>query len=122
MFIKMLDTLFRLCYNENEFEVLFIFASDREQGFVRKRAEPERGGRGAKGEEVMPIVLAPLNQQLKIVRITADDKLKKRLESLGITVDGEITVLSSSGGSVVVKIKDGRIALDSNLSTKIFVA
>ena len=79
-------------------------------------------GRGAKGEEVMPIVLAPLNQQLKIVRITADDKLKKHLESLGITVDGEITVLSSSGGSVVVKIKDGRIALDSNLSTKIFVA
>ena len=77
---------------------------------------------GAKGEEVMPIVLAPLNQQLKIVRITADDKLKKHLESLGITVDGEITVLSSSGGSVVVKIKDGRIALDSNLSTKIFVA
>lgn len=73
-------------------------------------------------EKIMPIVLAPLNQQLKIVRITADDKLKKHLESLGITVDGEITVLSSSGGSVVVKIKDGRIALDSNLSTKIFVA
>ncbi len=46
----------------------------------------------------------------------------KSIESLGITVDGEITVLSSSGGSVVVKIKDGRIALDSNLSTKIFVA
>lgn len=77
---------------------------------------------GQKEKEVMPIVLAPLNQQLKIVRITADDKLKKHLESLGITVDGEITVLSSSGGSVVVKIKDGRIALDSNLSTKIFVA
>ena len=117
MFIKILDTPFRLCYNENEFEILFIFASDREQCFV-----PERDGRGVKGEEVMPIVLAPLNQQLKIVRITADDKLKKHLESLGITVDGEITVLSSSGGSVVVKIKDGRIALDSNLSTKIFVA
>ena len=70
----------------------------------------------------MPIVLAPTNQPLKIVRIAADDKLKKHLESLGITLDGEITVLSSSGGSVVVKIKDGRVALDSNLSTKIFVA
>lgn len=70
----------------------------------------------------MPIVLAPTNQQLRIVRIAADDKLKKHLESLGITLDGEITVLSSSGGSVVVKVKDGRIALDGNLSTKIFVA
>ena len=70
----------------------------------------------------MPIVLAPQNTQLKLVRISAEDKTKKHLESLGITVGGEISVLSSSGGTVVCKIKDGRIALDSNLSAKIFVA
>ena len=70
----------------------------------------------------MPIVLAPQNTQLKVVRISAEDKTKKHLESLGITVGGEISVLSSSGGTVVFKIKDGRIALDSNLSAKIFVA
>ena len=70
----------------------------------------------------MPIVFAPLNIDLKIVRVLADDKTKKHLESLGITVNGNITVLSSSGGSVVCRIKDGKIALDSNLSTKIFVA
>ena len=70
----------------------------------------------------MPIVIAPTNKQLKIVRISADEKLKKHLESRGITVNGEITLLSQSGGTVVCKIKDGRIALDSELSTKIFVA
>ena len=70
----------------------------------------------------MPIVLAPLNVPLKVVKIAADDKLKKHLESLGTTVEGELTVLSSSGGSTVCIIKDGRIALDSELSTKIFVA
>ena len=70
----------------------------------------------------MPIVIAPVNEILKIVRIAADDKTKKHLESLGITINGEITVLSASGGTVVCKIKNGRIALDSNLSTKIFVA
>ena len=70
----------------------------------------------------MQIVIAPVNEILKIVRIAADDKTKKHLESLGITINGEITVLSASGGTVVCKIKDGRIALDSNLSTKIFVA
>ena len=63
----------------------------------------------------MPIVLAPQNTQLKVVRISAEDKTKKHLESLGITVGGEISVLSSSGGTVVCKIKDGRIALDSCL-------
>lgn len=75
-----------------------------------------------KGVINMPIVIAPANNPLKIVRIAADEKVKKHLESLGITVNGEITVLSSSGGSVVCKVKDGRIALDSELSTKIFVA
>ena len=74
------------------------------------------------GDSVMPIVFAPLNIDLRIVRVLADDKTKKHLESLGITVNGNITVLSSSGGSVVCRIKDGKIALDSNLSTKIFVA
>lgn len=70
----------------------------------------------------MPIVIAPHNCLLKIVRIAADEKTKKHLENLGITLNSEITVLSSSGGSVVCKVKDGRIALDSSISTKIFVA
>ncbi len=70
----------------------------------------------------MPIVLAPTNKILKIVRISADEKTKKHLENLGITINGDITILSSSGGTVVCKIKDGRIALDRNLSTHIFVA
>lgn len=70
----------------------------------------------------MPIILAPVNKDLRVVRIATDEKTKKHLENLGINVNGSIMVLSSSGGSVVVKIKDGRIALDRNLSTKIFVA
>ncbi len=70
----------------------------------------------------MPIVIAPQNRILRIVRIAADEKTKKHLESLGITINGEILVLSSSGGTVVCKIKDGRVALDARLSTQIFVA
>ena len=70
----------------------------------------------------MPILLAPTNVKLKIVSISADEKTKKHLENLGITINGEISVLSSSGGTVVCKVKDGRLALDHNLSTKIFVA
>lgn len=70
----------------------------------------------------MPLVFAPINTDLRIIRVVADEKLKKHLESLGIVVNGNITVLNASGGSVVCKVKDGRVALDSNLSTKIFVA
>ena len=69
----------------------------------------------------MPIVFAPINTPLKVVRVTADDKTKKHLESLGISVNSVITVLSASGGSVVCKVMNGKLALDHN-STKIFVA
>lgn len=69
----------------------------------------------------MPLVIAPQNKELQIIRISADDKTRKHLESLGITANGSVTVLSSAGGSVVCKIKEGRIAIDSNLSAKIFV-
>lgn len=70
----------------------------------------------------MPIVIAPPNRVLKIVRIAADEKIRKHLENLGIILNGEITVLSRSGGSVVCKVKDGRVAIDRDVSTKIFVA
>ena len=70
----------------------------------------------------MPIILAPTNRELRILRVLTDDKTKKHLESLGITQNGIITVLSSSGGAVVCKLKEGRIALDRNISTKILVA
>ena len=50
------------------------------------------------------------------------EKTKKHLESLGITINSTIKVLSRSGGNVICIVKDGRLALDSNLSTKILVA
>ena len=70
----------------------------------------------------MPIILAPINKQLKILRVLTDEKTKKHLENLGLTQNGTITVLSSGGGAVVCKVKEGRVALDSTISTKILVA
>ena len=70
----------------------------------------------------MPIVVAPTNAPIRVVKILTDEKTKKHLENLGITVNAELMVLSHSGGSIILKIKDGRLALDRDLATKIFVA
>ena len=70
----------------------------------------------------MPLLLAPIGQEVKIVRIAADDKTKKHLSNLGVLVDGTITVLSSSGGSAVWRVKEGRLALDRNVASRIYVA
>lgn len=70
----------------------------------------------------MPIVFAPQGEILKVIRVLADDKTKKHLESLGITVGTELSVLSVSGGSVIVMVKESRLALDKGVATKILVA
>ena len=70
----------------------------------------------------MPIAIAPSGQKMKILKILTDEKTKKHLENLGLTVNSDITVLSKSGGSVICLEKEGRLALDSGLETKIFVS
>ena len=46
----------------------------------------------------MPLVLAPIGQEVRIVKIIADEKTKKHLANLGLLVDATVTVLSSAGG------------------------
>lgn len=70
----------------------------------------------------MPLVISPLNVELAILRIAVDEKDKKHFESLGIAVNQRITVLSNTNGNVILKIKEGRLALDRNIATKIFVS
>lgn len=70
----------------------------------------------------MPIVLAPLNQDLTIIRILCDEKTKKHLMSLGVSVNGTIRIISSEGGNVICLVKGVRLALNRELATKILVA
>ncbi len=70
----------------------------------------------------MPLIIAPENKELTIIKILAEDKIKKHLESLGIVVNSKITILNQSGGNVMCKVCEGKIALDRNLATKIIVA
>ncbi len=70
----------------------------------------------------MPIMLAPLNEEVRVIRVLADEKLKKHLEDLGILVNSKLTVLSTVNGGVVVAIKNGRLALDHEVASKILVA
>lgn len=70
----------------------------------------------------MPLILAPVGQEVKIIKIVADEKTKKHLSDLGVIVQGSITVLSSAGGSTICVVKDGRLALDRSVASHIYVA
>lgn len=70
----------------------------------------------------MPIVIAPLDTELTIKRVLADEKTKKHLESLGIVANGKITVISTHGGNVICIVKGVRLGLNSDVARKILVA
>lgn len=70
----------------------------------------------------MPLPLAPINIDLIIKKLIVEDKLKRHLESLGITVNSKIRVIDNIKGNLVVIVKNVRLALDSGLALKILVA
>lgn len=70
----------------------------------------------------MPILLAPLNTELTVVKLALDDKTKKHLENLGITINSKLILLSSEGGTAIVVIKEARYALDRQIASKIMVS
>ena len=70
----------------------------------------------------MPIVVAPENTVLRIIKILVDEKTKRHLENLGILVNANVMVLSRNDGNIIIKVKDGRLALNKDTALKIFVA
>lgn len=70
----------------------------------------------------MPIAIAPTGRELEIKRIGADEKVKKHLQELGLCVGSKVTLISSTGGNVIITVKEGRLCLDKSLASKILVA
>ena len=70
----------------------------------------------------MPIVFAEENVELRVIKVLVDEKTKRHLENLGLLVNAVISVISKHDGNIIVKIKDGRLALNRDVALKIFVA
>ena len=70
----------------------------------------------------MPLSIAPMGKTLKVVRMAADENVKRHLANLGILVGSELVMLSEQKGDVIVKVKDCRLALNKQLATRIMVA
>lgn len=70
----------------------------------------------------MPIMMAPIGEEVEIKRISADEKVRRHLENLGLAVGQKVVLLTSQGGAVILKVKDGRMALDRKMAAGIFVA
>jgi ferrous iron transport protein A len=70
---------------------------------------------------MMPLTLADVGQEQIIHRIGGSDEVRRHLENLGFVAGGEVTLISSLGGNVIVKVKESRVAISEEMARKIMV-
>ncbi|MBR4762066.1 MAG: ferrous iron transport protein A [Clostridia bacterium] len=70
---------------------------------------------------MIPITFANTGEDCIIKRIGGNDEIKRHLASLGFTVGGHVTVVSSLSGNVIVNIKESRVAIGKDMAAKIMI-
>lgn len=70
---------------------------------------------------MMPIALANVGEPMIVKRIGGSPEVKKHLENLGFVVGGNVTVITSLGGNIIVNVKESRVAISEETARKIMV-
>ena len=70
---------------------------------------------------MIPIKFADIGKECIIKRIGGSPEVKKHLENLGFTVGERAILISTLGGNIIVKIKESRVAIDSDMANKILI-
>ena len=70
---------------------------------------------------MMPLTMAETGRELEIRRIGGKEETRRFLESLGFVMVGFVNVVSMTGGDLIVKVKDSRVAISREMANKIMV-
>ena len=70
---------------------------------------------------MMPLSLAQVGEENIIKRIGGSPEVRKHLEDLGFVAGGEVTVVNTLGGNVIVNVKEARVAISKEMAVKIMV-
>ena len=70
---------------------------------------------------MLPLSMAQIGQPQIIKKIGGNPDVKQHLETLGFNVGGEVCIVSTLGGNLIVKVKESRVAIDEALARKIMV-
>ena len=69
----------------------------------------------------MSLSQAPQGEAMLVTRVAVDEKMRRHLGNLGILAGSELIPLSHSDGSMIVRVHDARIAIDSAVAENILV-
>ena len=70
---------------------------------------------------MIPLSMASPGETVTIRKITGRDEVRQHLAELGFVVDGVVTVVSGLAGSLILQVKDSRVALDRGMANRIMI-
>lgn len=70
---------------------------------------------------MMPLSYANPGENITIKKVGGSPEVKKHLENLGFVVGGDVSVISTLNGNVIVKVKETRVAISDEIARKIMV-
>lgn len=70
---------------------------------------------------MIPLSVADEGEVYTVRRLGGNPEVKQHLADMGFAVGSNVAVLSKTGGNVIVKVKETRVAISEELSRKIMV-
>lgn len=69
----------------------------------------------------MPLTMAKTVEANTIKKVGGKSETRKFLENLGFVTGGQVTVVSQLSGSMIVNVKESRVALNRDMANKIII-
>lgn len=70
---------------------------------------------------MMPLTMANTGEKAIVRKVTGKDEIRRHLAELGINVDTAVTVVNEMGGSLILQVKESRVALDKSMANRIMI-
>ena len=70
---------------------------------------------------MLPLCFVDDGEETTVKKISGLPEVKKHLENLGFVPGSTVSVISTTGGNLIVKVKECRIAVSEEMARKIMV-
>lgn len=70
---------------------------------------------------MIPLAMAKAGERVTIRKITGKDEVRQHLAELGFVVNSAVTVVSEFSGSLILQVRESRIALDKTMANRIMI-
>ncbi len=70
---------------------------------------------------MMPLTYCSLGEENLIKKVGGSPEIRQHLEDMGFVVGSPVSLVSTLGGNVIVRVKESRVAISEELARRIMV-